>query len=165
MQNYKDLKVWEKAHQFTLTVYKVTKTFPKEEIYSLTNQIRRASSSTDSDTKRGLYFVPWRGDFPRGIYISSTIDCDLSLEEVNKLYKDFYQDEPFTHVSDKMIDLKQVVNTNKCLIHIEKAEDKIVIHSTIDNLLKGASGQAVQNMNLMFGLDEIAGLKLKANGF
>ncbi|MCW3109959.1 MAG: N-acetyl-gamma-glutamyl-phosphate reductase [Segetibacter sp.] len=113
----------------------------------------------------GLYFVPWRGDFPRGIYISSTVGCDLALEEVNKLYKDFYAGQPFTHVSDKMIDLKQVVNTNKCLIHIEKAEDKIVIHSAIDNLLKGASGQAVQNMNLMFGLEEAAGLKLKANYF
>ncbi|MDB5248762.1 MAG: N-acetyl-gamma-glutamyl-phosphate reductase [Segetibacter sp.] len=113
----------------------------------------------------GLYFVPWRGDFPRGIYISSIIDCILSLEEVNKLYKDFYAGHPFTHVSDKMIDMKQVVNTNKCLIYIEKTEDKIVVHSTIDNLLKGASGHAVQNMNLLFGLEETTGLKLKANFF
>lgn len=113
----------------------------------------------------GLYFVPWRGDFTRGIYISSTMDCILSLEELNRLYHDFYASHPFTHVSDKMIDLKQVVNTNKCLIHIEKVEDKIVVHSAIDNLLKGASGQAVQNMNLMFGLEETLGLKLKASFF
>lgn len=127
-----------------------------------------ASSSEPATTQRragGLYFVPWRGDFPRGIYISSTIDCDMSLDEVNVLYKDYYQDQPFTHISDKMIDLKQVVNTNKCLIYIEKAEDKIVVHSAIDNLIKGASGQAVQNMNLMFGLEETTGLKLKANYF
>ena len=112
-----------------------------------------------------LFFVPWRGDFTRGIYISSTIDCSLELEEVTTLYKSFYQPHPFTHVSDSMIDLKQVVNTNKCLIHLEKVGNKIVIHSTIDNLLKGASGQAIQNMNLMFGLEETMGLKLKAGGF
>ena len=112
-----------------------------------------------------LYFVPWRGDFTRGIYISSTIDCSLELEEVTTLFKSFYQPHPFTHISDSMIDLKQVVNTNKCLIHLEKVGNKIVVHSTIDNLLKGASGQAVQNMNLMFGLEETMGLRLKAGGF
>lgn len=110
-------------------------------------------------------FVPWRGDFTRGIYVSSTIDCALPLEEVKQLYKQFYANAVFTHVSDGMIDMKQVVNTNKCLIHIEKQGNKIVVHSTIDNLLKGASGQAVQNMNIMFGLDEAIGLKLKANYF
>lgn len=112
-----------------------------------------------------LFFVPWRGDFTRGIYISSTIDCSLELEEVSTLYKSFYQPHPFTHISDSMIDLKQVVNTNKCLIHLEKVGNKIVVHSTIDNLLKGASGQAVQNMNLMFGLEETTGLRLKATYF
>jgi len=112
-----------------------------------------------------VHFVPWRGDFTRGIYISSTVDCGLPLEEVKQLYRSFYKDQPFTHVSDTMIDLKQVVNTNKCLIHIEKQGNKIVVHSAIDNLLKGASGQAVQNMNLLFGLDELAGLRLKANWF
>jgi N-acetyl-gamma-glutamyl-phosphate reductase len=86
------------------------------------------------------------------------------LEEIKQLYKTYYQDQPFTHVSDTMIDLKQVVNTNKCLLHIEKQGSKIVVHSAMDNLLKGASGQAVQNMNLMLGLDETAGLKLKAAG-
>ncbi len=110
-------------------------------------------------------FVPWRGDFTRGIYVSSTVDCALPLQEITQLYKSFYVDALFTHVSDSMIDMKQVVNTNKCLIHLEKKGNKIVIHSTIDNLLKGASGQAVQNMNLMFGLDEGMGLRLKANYF
>ena len=113
----------------------------------------------------GLNFVPWRGDFTRGIYVSSTFECKLSLAEVTRLYKDYYQYHPFTHYSDKMIDLKQVVNTNKCLINIEQQGNKIIVHSTIDNLLKGASGQAVQNMNLMFGLSEDAGLRLKASKY
>ena len=113
----------------------------------------------------GLNFVPWRGDFTRGIYVSSTIECKLSLEEVTQLYKNFYKDHPFTHYTEKTIDLKQVVNTNKCFINIEQQGNKIVVHSAIDNLLKGASGQAVQNMNLMFGLSEDAGLRLKANNF
>lgn len=111
-----------------------------------------------------LNFVPWRGDFTRGIFISSTIHCELSLEEIKKLFKDFYKDHPFTHVSDEPIFLKQVVNTNKAVIHLEKAGSKLVAHSATDNLLKGASGQAVQNMNLMFGLSEAAGLRLKAIG-
>lgn len=113
----------------------------------------------------GVNFVPWRGDFTRGIYVSSIIDCGLPLEEIKQLYKTYYQVHPFTHISDTMIDLKQVVNTNKCLLHIEKQGNKIVVHSAIDNLVKGASGQAVQNMNLVFGLEETAGLKLKANYF
>lgn len=112
-----------------------------------------------------LSFVPWRGDFTRGIFISSTITCDLSLEELNVLYNEFYKDHPFTHVSKEPIFLKQVVNTNKAVIQLEKAGSKLVVHSVIDNLLKGASGQAVQNMNLLFGLDETTGLKLKANYF
>ena len=110
-------------------------------------------------------FVPWRGDFTRGIYVSSIVDCALPLEEIKQLYKTYYQEHPFTHISDTMIDLKQVVNTNKCLLHIEKKGSKIVVHAAIDNLVKGASGQAVQNMNLLFGLEETAGLKLKANYF
>jgi len=110
-------------------------------------------------------FVPWRGDFTKGIYVSSIIDCGLPLEEIKQLYKTYYSEHPFTHISDTMIDLKQVVNTNKCLLHLEKQGSKIVVHSAIDNLIKGASGQAVQNMNLIFGLDETTGLKLKANYF
>jgi N-acetyl-gamma-glutamyl-phosphate reductase len=112
-----------------------------------------------------LSFVPWRGDFTRGIFISSTITCELSLEELNVLYNEFYKDHPFTHVSKEPIFLKQVVNTNKAVIQLEKAGSKLVVHSVIDNLLKGASGQAVQNMNLVFGLNETTGLKLKANYF
>ena len=107
-------------------------------------------------------FIPWRGDFTRGIFITSYLACDLDLEAAYQLYTDYYQGHPFTHVSRKMIDVKQVVNTNKCLIHLEKAEGKLVIHSVDDNLIKGASGQAVQNMNLMMGLEETAGLKLKS---
>lgn len=107
-------------------------------------------------------FVPWRGDFTRGIFISSVIEADLTLEEARKLYADFYKGHPFTIVTDETVDLKQVVNTNKCVIGLEKEGDKLVVHSALDNLLKGASGQAVQNMNIMFGLEEYAGLKLKS---
>jgi N-acetyl-gamma-glutamyl-phosphate reductase len=110
-------------------------------------------------------FVPWRGDFTRGIFVSSQLSCGLSLEELNIIYEKFYADHPFTHLSKEMIFLKQVVNTNNCVMQLEKAGNKLVVHSTTDNLLKGASGQAVQNMNLMFGIDETTGLKLKANYF
>lgn len=112
-----------------------------------------------------ISFIPWRGDFTRGIFISSQVHCDLSLEELNVLYQEFYQDHPFTIVTKDAVFLKQAVNTNKCIIQLEKVGSKLVIHSVIDNLLKGASGQAVQNMNLLFGMDECAGLKLKANYF
>ena len=110
-------------------------------------------------------FVPWRGDFTRGIFISSQMHCDLSLTELNKLYEDFYAGAVFTHVTKEAVFLKQVVNTNKCIIQLEKVGDIVVVHSAADNLLKGASGQAVQNMNLLFGLDERAGLNLKASWF
>ena len=122
-------------------------------------------SPKGANCKMGLNFIPWRGDFTRGIFISSQIDCDLRQDELNELYEDYYQDHPFTHVSREPIFLKQVVNTNKCVIQLEKVGSKLVIHSAIDNLLKGASGQAVQNMNLAFGLDECAGLNLKASFF
>lgn len=112
-----------------------------------------------------INFVPWRGDFTRGIFISSMITCDWPLEKLTELFQDFYAGAPFTLVSQQEIFLKQVVNTNKCVIHLEKVGSKLVVHSAIDNLLKGASGQAVQNMNLLFGLDECAGLKLKATAF
>lgn len=110
-------------------------------------------------------FVPWRGDFTRGIFVSSQLHCELSLEELNKIFDDFFKGHPFTHVSKEPIYLKQVVNSNKCIIHLEKAGSMLVVHSIADNLLKGASGQAVQNMNLMFGLPERSGLALKAGGF
>ncbi len=112
-----------------------------------------------------VHFIPWRGDFARGIFITSQLKCTGSLDEIYKLYRDFYKDHPFIRVSHESIFLKQSVNTNNCFIHIEKEEDNLVVHSTIDNLLKGASGQAIQNMNLMYGLNETEGLKLKANYF
>jgi N-acetyl-gamma-glutamyl-phosphate reductase len=112
-----------------------------------------------------LSFVPWRGDFTRGIFISSTLHCDLSIEELIVLYNEFYKDHPFTHVSTDPVFLKQVVNTNKAVVGLEKAGSKLVVHSAIDNLLKGASGQAVQNMNLLFGFVEGLGLGLKAAAF
>jgi N-acetyl-gamma-glutamyl-phosphate reductase len=110
-------------------------------------------------------FVPWRGDFTRGIFISSQLKCDKSLDEVNSLYEDFYKNHPFTHITKEPVFLKQVVNTNKCVIQLEKVGEQLVVHSVTDNLLKGASGQAVQNMNLMFGINEATGLNLKANYF
>ena len=113
----------------------------------------------------GVRFIPWRGDFTRGIFVSSQMHCDWDLNDLNKLYEDFYKDHPFTIVSDEQIFLKQAVNNNKCFIHLEKVENRLVVHSAIDNLLKGASGQAVQNMNLIFGLEETAGLSFKSTGF
>lgn len=112
-----------------------------------------------------ISFVPWRGDFTRGIFISSTLKCDLSIEELTVLFESFYSEHPFVNICKAPIFLKQVVNTNKCVIQLEKVGNKLVVHSAIDNLLKGASGQAVQNMNLLFGLEETAGLKLKASWF
>jgi N-acetyl-gamma-glutamyl-phosphate reductase len=109
-----------------------------------------------------VHFVPWRGDFTRGIFVSSQLRCG---EDVSGLYEEYYRGHPFTHVSRTPISLKQVVGTNKCLIQVEQAGDQLVVHSVLDNLLKGASGQAVQNMNLLFGLDETAGLQLKPTAF
>jgi N-acetyl-gamma-glutamyl-phosphate reductase len=110
-------------------------------------------------------FVPWRGDFTRGIFISSQIHTDRTIEELSKMYEKFYTGHPFTHVTKEPVFLKQVVNTNKCIIQLEKVGSILVVHSVADNLLKGASGQAVQNMNLMLGLNETSGLNLKAIGF
>lgn len=112
-----------------------------------------------------INFIPWRGDFTRGIFISSQLTTNRKPEEIVALYEAFYKDHPFTTFSHTPISLKQVVNTNKCLVQVEQEGEHLVIHSAIDNLLKGASGQAVQNMNLLFGLDERTGLHLKANAF
>ncbi|MEJ5103759.1 N-acetyl-gamma-glutamyl-phosphate reductase [Chryseobacterium sp. MYb328] len=112
-----------------------------------------------------LNFVPWRGDFARGIFTSSTVKTDLGLSDLYQLYQDFYAEAPFVTVSEKAIDLKQVVNTNRCVIQIEKSGNVAVIHSAIDNLLKGASGQAVQNMNIAMGWEENTGLNLKPIAF
>jgi len=140
------------------------KTLQHQHLKEISESLQQVSGNTITN-KDLIHFVPWRGDFTRGIYTSSVTSSKLGLEEVRKLYHDFYRDAAFTHVSDTMIDLKQVVNTNKCLIHIEKQGNKIAIHTAIDNLLKGASGQAVQNMNILFGLNETTGLRLKANYF
>lgn len=110
-------------------------------------------------------FIPYRGDFPRGIFATEVINCKASIEEIESFYRDFYSEAPFTHYVSKPIDLKQVVNTNKCLIHAERHGNKLLVSVCIDNLLKGASGQAVQNMNLMFGLEEDTGLRLKPVAF
>lgn len=110
-------------------------------------------------------FLPYRGDFPRGIFATSLMRTEAPLEVVEQSYRDFYSSAAFTHYVEKDIDMKQVVNTNKCLVHVGKYGDKLLVTSCIDNLLKGASGQAVQNMNLMFGLDEMAGLRLKSLAF
>ncbi|MFA5298816.1 MAG: N-acetyl-gamma-glutamyl-phosphate reductase [Lutibacter sp.] len=112
-----------------------------------------------------LFFIPNRGNFSRGIFASMYLKFDKSIEEAFKLYEDFYKEAPFTHISKVPIHLKQVVNTNNCFIHLEKHKNTLLITSVIDNLIKGASGQAIQNMNLMFGFEETEGLKLKATAF
>lgn len=128
-------------------------------------EIGRSLHSLQPDFSGNVNFVPLRGDFARGIFASVYTDCELSEEEVCKLYRDYYADAAFTFVIDTPVDLKQVVNTNKCMISVERHEGKVIISSAIDNLLKGASGQAVQNMNIIFGLPENAGLRLKASAF
>ena len=129
------------------------------------SEIRRNLGLLQHGFSVPLNFVPMRGDFARGIFATVHLDCALSADEAGTLYRTCYEDAPFTFVSDRPLDLKQVVNTNKCLLHIEKHSGKLVITSVLDNLLKGASGQAVQNMNLMSGLPESTGLKLKASAF
>jgi N-acetyl-gamma-glutamyl-phosphate reductase len=135
-----------------------------KEIYQSLGQLQPGFSQ-DLSGDKGIHFVPWRGDFTRGIFISSMISCHKKLDEISGIYEEFYSGHPFSIVSQQEIFLKQVVNTNKCVIQLEKVGSKLVIHSAIDNLLKGASGQAVQNMNLISGLDECCGLQLKATAF
>jgi N-acetyl-gamma-glutamyl-phosphate reductase len=128
-------------------------------------EIGRSLRQLQSKGEPAVHFTPWRGDFTRGIFISSQLRVDRSPADVLALYEDFYMGHPFTIVSRNPISLKQVGNTNKCVIQLEQEGSQLVVHSALDNLLKGASGQAVQNMNLLFGLDETAGLRLKANAF
>ncbi len=137
------------------------KTLTHQHLHEIGQSLKQLQPAANID----LSFIPWRGDFARGIFVSSQIDCDQNINELTELYEEFYEDHPFTHVSKDVIFLKQVVNTNKCIIQLEKIGTKLVVHSITDNLLKGASGQAVQNMNLVSGIDECAGLKLKANYF
>ncbi|MDR1338477.1 MAG: N-acetyl-gamma-glutamyl-phosphate reductase [Prevotellaceae bacterium] len=112
-----------------------------------------------------LNFIPLRGNFTRGIFASLYTECAEDENNIVKLYRDFYAAHPFTHVADRALSLKDVVNTNKCLLNINRHGNKILVTSIIDNLIKGASGQAIQNMNLMYGLDEDCGLRLKPSGF
>ena len=137
------------------------KTLSHQHLKEINQSLKQLNPAQDVE----LNFVPWRGDFTRGIFISSQLDCPWKLETLIQLYQEFYAGEPFTFLSQEAIFLKQVVNTNKCVIQLEKIGSKLVVHTAIDNLLKGASGQAVQNMNLLFGFDEQAGLNLKATAF
>jgi N-acetyl-gamma-glutamyl-phosphate reductase len=135
------------------------------EIHESLHQLQETFPAAPGGEKAAIHFVPWRGDFTRGIFASSQMHCDLALDKLYKIYEDYYRDHPFTLVTKRPVFLKQAVNTNKCILQLEKAGNILVVHSVSDNLLKGASGQAVQNMNLMFGLEETSGLKLKANYF
>lgn len=128
-------------------------------------EIRQSLSQVQGYLDASIDFIPYRGDFARGIFCTAVIKTKAPAEDIIEAYKDFYCDAAFTHYSDKAIDLKQVVNTNKALVHVDCFKGKVLVTSAIDNLLKGAVGQAVQNMNLMFGIDEHAGLRLKASAF
>ena len=128
-------------------------------------EIRQSLTQVQGSLNASIDFIPYRGNFARGIFCTAVVKTKANNEDIVAAYKDFYKDAAFTHYSDKAIDLKQVVNTNKALVHVDCFEGKILITSAIDNLLKGAVGQAVQNMNLLFGIDETAGLRLKASAF
>ncbi len=128
-------------------------------------EIRQSLQQVQGYLEADIDFIPYRGNFARGIFCTTVVRTPAPLEDVAEAYKDFYRDAAFTHVSDSPVDLKQVVNTNKALVHVEKYGNKLLITSVIDNLLKGAVGQAVQNMNIMFGLDQQTGLRLKASAF
>ena len=128
-------------------------------------EIRQSLKQTQGYLDASIDFIPYRGDFARGIFATEVVKTDKPVEGIVAGYKEFYKDAKFTHYVDKAIDLKQVVNTNKCLVHVDKYGDKLLITSCIDNLLKGAVGQAVQNMNIMFGVNESLGLSLKPSAF
>ena len=137
------------------------KPFTHQHLGEINQSVKQLQSSFDSD----INFMPNRGNFSRGIFATAYTKFEGRLDDAKSLYKEFYKEAPFTFVSDEDLHLKQVVNTNKCLIHLHKHNNKLLITSIIDNLLKGASGQAVQNMNLMFDFEETEGLQLKANFF
>ena len=128
-------------------------------------EIRESVERLQSSFKADIHFVPYRGNFTRGIFCTIMVKNKVAIEELTQLYVDYYAKDSFTHITPDNIDLKQVVNTNKCLIHLEKHGDMLLITSCIDNLLKGASGQAVHNMNLLFNLEETTGLNLKATAY
>ena len=137
------------------------KTFTHQHLGEINQNIKLLQNNFDNE----VIFIPNRGNFSRGIFVTTYTKFKGTIEDAKKMYKEFYKDAAFTFVSDNELHLKQVVNTNKCLIHLQKHNEKLLITSIIDNLLKGASGQAIQNLNLMFGFEETEGLQLKANYF
>ncbi|MDO4755638.1 MAG: N-acetyl-gamma-glutamyl-phosphate reductase [Parabacteroides sp.] len=139
----------------------IYKPFTHQHLAEIGQSLRQLQNSFHST----INFIPVRGNFSRGIFTTTYLDCKIELPEIKRIYEEYYDDHSFTFVTDKNPDLKQVVNTNKCLIYLQKHEDKLLIISMIDNLLKGASGQAVHNMNLLFGLEEKVGLHLKPSAF
>lgn len=142
-----------------LSIYKP---FEHQHVPEIKQSLKQLQNSFDSD----INFIPYRGDFPRGIFATLLVRNTMSEDELYKLYEDYYAEDSFVFVVKENIDLKQVVNTNKCLLHLERhGDDKLLIVSCIDNLLKGASGTAVHNMNLIFNLEETIGLKLKPSAF
>ena len=141
-----------------LSIYKA---FSHQHIAEIRQSLKQVQGSLDAD----IDFIPYRGDFARGIFCTAVIKTSANGSNIVAAYQEFYKDAAFTHYSDKAIDLKQVVNTNKALVHVDTFDGKLLVTSAIDNLLKGAVGQAVQNMNIMFGIDETTGLKLKASAF
>lgn len=128
-------------------------------------EIKQSLQQLQSSFSKELFFIPYRGDFARGIFCSCVIRNGVSADELYRLYRSYYEEDSFVHVVDEPIDLKQVVNTNKCLIHLDKYQDRLLVTSCIDNLIKGASGTAIHNMNLLFNLKETTGLKLKPSAF
>ena len=139
----------------------VYKTFTHQHLLEINQTVQELHPGYDGR----VLFIPQRGCFARGIFVTAYAKCDRPIEEVQQIYADYYKDAAFTHFTTKSPDMKQVVNTNKAVVYVERYEDQLLMISCIDNLLKGAVGQAVQNMNLMFGLDEKAGLQLKASAF
>ncbi len=139
----------------------IYKAFCHQHVPEICQSLKQVQGELDAE----IDFIPYRGDFARGIFATEVVKTDMPIEQIVEAYKDFYKDAPFTHYVDNAIDMKQVVNTNKALIHCDKFGNKLLITSTIDNLLKGAVGQAVQNMNIMFGVEETMGLRLKGSAF
>ena len=139
----------------------IYKPFRHQHLAEIKQSLKQLQNSFNSE----IEFIPVRGCFSRGIFVSAYLDCPVELDEIRRLYDEYYSDHNFTFVIDRMPDLKDVVNTNKCLLYLEKIDGKLLIISVIDNLLKGASGQAVHNMNLLFGLHERTGLMLKGSAF
>ena len=139
----------------------IYKPFEHQHLPEILQSIKQLQPDFDGE----IDFIPYRGDFARGIFATIVVKCDTDIETLYEMYESYYERDSFTHVINRPIDLKEVVNTNKCLIHLEKHGNKLLITSIIDNLLKGASGQAVHNMNLLFGLAETVGLQLKPSAF